>query len=929
MSSFLVAIRRLRDERAAALGLAILVLVTALVFGLAPRLLDRAADGALRGVVDEAGAFARNIALIQERRLEVPNDDPFGPVTETGDELLAEIPPSVQGLIGRTLPVVDSPRWSITAPTPDPSFIRYRVQPGAVDHLRFVAGGPPTAATTTIAVETPPRDPDDPNPGSGQEEATVMEGAISAEASREIGMGLGDVIPLIVDTRDVLAGPGHEWQSAIRIVGIFEVIDETDPFWYDDPALARASIRSLGGDSRLFDVTALIADDSYPTMMGITGRENLTVRYTWRYLLDSARLEAEQLPAVVTDLKRLDVQFPSTRSIAAPGATSMRSGLLPLLTTHERRWSSAFAILTVAAIGPAAVALAALGLVAVLAARRRRPALAIVRGRGASLGQVVRAVVLEGAVLAIPAVGLATVLAILILPASANRPTVIAGTAVALAAIGLLVVTALPGTGITAGGPAGGREPDVPRGTSPRRLVFEALVVVLAGVGAWLLRERGVSGGSSATDLQTADPLVAAVPALAGIAAGLAAIRIVPLPLRLFARLAKGGRGFVPLLALRRATHGGTTAAVLIVLLATASIGAFSSAALAHLDRASDAVAWQQAGAPFQIASTAGSLPIALDPVTLPGVEAAATGYRQTVAFGTRNLRVELLMLDAAAFQTVVAGTGADPGLPAAMLGEAGSSIPIIISTEVATRPDGVPLDESLDIVVDGYHFLVEPIEARDAFPAMPIGGIFAVASRDQFRALHPEARLLPTIAFLRAPDDAGPAIRDAVAETTPAARVTGHAQIAAELRQSPVTSAIVAGIAVAALIAIGYAALAVASALALAGASRAVEVAHLRMIGLSRREALGLVAVEHGPTVILAFTAGVALGIGLFALLRPGLGLDGLVGSRLDIPIAVPADQLVLIGLAILAIVSGGVLLAAAMQRRAAPVAALRRGFE
>jgi putative ABC transport system permease protein len=143
------------------------------------------------------------------------------------------------------------------------------------------------------------------------------------------------------------------------------------------------------------------------------------------------------------------------------------------------------------------------------------------------------------------------------------------------------------------------------------------------------------------------------------------------------------------------------------------------------------------------------------------------------------------------------------------------------------------------------------------------------------------------------------------------------------------VTAAIVAGIAIAAVVAGAYAAIAVAAALALAGAARAVEVAHLRMLGLSRREALGLAIVEHGPTVLLAFVAGIALGLGLFVLLEPGLGLDALVGSRVEVPLTADPRQLAIIFAGVLVIAAVGIGLAAWMQRRGAPVAALRRGFE
>ena len=160
-------------------------------------------------------------------------------------------------------------------------------------------------------------------------------------------------------------------------------------------------------------------------------------------------------------------------------------------------------------------------------------------------------------------------------------------------------------------------------------------------------------------------------------------------------------------------------------------------------------------------------------------------------------------------------------------------------------------------------------------------------------------------------------------------ATVDSRSAAATGFTNSPVTAAIVAGIALAAVIAGVYAALAVAAALALAGASRATEVAHLRMIGLSRRDALGLAIIEHGPTVLLAFVAGVGLGLGLFVLLEPGLGLDALVGSSLQVPLATDARQLALIFGGVLAIATIGIGLAAWTQRRGAAVAALRTGME
>jgi putative ABC transport system permease protein len=189
-----------------------------------------------------------------------------------------------------------------------------------------------------------------------------------------------------------------------------------------------------------------------------------------------------------------------------------------------------------------------------LAARRRRPAIALVRGRGATLGQVMRAVLVEGLVIVAPMVVIALLLAIALLPGADALPTVVAAVAVGVVAIGLLVLTALR---------AGRRRArardadDVPRGPSIRRLVLDGVVIILAILAAWLLRERGIRGASSTGTLAAADLLVAAVPVLVGIAVGLDPRPARPHPAAPARRIAARGRGLVPVLAMRHAAQGG------------------------------------------------------------------------------------------------------------------------------------------------------------------------------------------------------------------------------------------------------------------------------------------------------------------------------------------------------------------------------------
>ncbi|HET7472634.1 MAG TPA: FtsX-like permease family protein [Candidatus Limnocylindrales bacterium] len=933
MSSVLVALRRLRDDRAPALGLGVLVLVTATVFGIAPRLIDRVGDDALHGTVAAATAFQRNIALFEEDIIPADPTDPLKGVEAEGDRLAKRIPPAIRNLVGSRQTVVDSIRFAIQAATPDPSYVRFRIQPGSEDRIRYVTGTAPTAATESVDLPEDLRrylPPDDTASPAEPVTINVLGASISTDAAAAIVKRVGDLIFLTADPRDPLSGRQPS-VVAMRITGIYEIRDPADPFWYEDQSLNHVSVRSLGGDSKLIDIGAFLATAEYDNLLHSGQLFGIPIRTTWRFFIDPSRLSSARLDATIADMRRLETAFPQTQvTSAGTGAgTAMRSGLLPLLVGHQTRWASASAILTVVAIGPAAVALAALGLVATIAARRRRPALALVRGRGGTLGQMIRAVFLEGCVIAIPSLAVAILLAITLVPAGSNRPTIVAATVVAAAAVALLIATAMPGTTAAA---RGGREDETAgRGVSSRRLMFDLLVIVLAAGGAYLLRERGVRGSSSTGTLTGADPLIAAVPALAGIAAGLTAIRLVPIPLRAIGALARRGRGLIPMLALRRATQGGTTAAVLVVLLAAASIGAFSSAALVHLDRASNAAAWHAIGAPIRVTSAVGSLPTSIDPAKLPGVRTASALFSAFIQVGPRNVRVQLVAVDLPEYEAITTGTPADPAAPPEMLAAAppGGVVPVLASASIVGRSDGVQIGQQLEIIAEGYHYPIKVVAARDTFPTYGADALFLLASRAQLKALHPDAPLAPTTMFLDAPDDQAAAITTAVTRRATSATVATRTAFASAFTDSPVTAAIVVGIAVAAIVAAVYAALAVTAALALAGASRATESAHLRMIGLSRRDALGLALIEHGPTVLLAFGAGVALGLGLFALLEPGLGIDAIVGSTFDVPLTADPQQLGLTFVVVLAIAIVGIGLAAWMQRRGSAVLALRRGFE
>ena len=209
-----------------------------------------------------------------------------------------------------------------------------------------------------------------------------------------------------------------------------------------------------------------------------------------------------------------------------------------------------------------------------------------------------------------------------------------------------------------------------------------------------------------------------------------------------------------------------------------------------------------------------------------------------------------------------MAGTPGDPQLPATMLTPsvpAGTPYPVIVSSAFGEGTQALKVGDVFSLPVEARTLQFRIEEIRSRYPGIPEGIPFVVASRDQLRADRTDGFRTTSAFYIRADDSAETAasIREQVRASAPFADVTGRAERTAELHSSPIIDAIVLGVALAGLLAALYAALAISAALALAGTAQAVEVAHLRTMGMTRREAFGLILVEHGPMTVIGFVAG------------------------------------------------------------------------
>jgi putative ABC transport system permease protein len=918
-----LSLRRVRGERAAAAGFALLVFATALCFTLAPRLAERVADGGLHSELAAAPSSDRNLTIIESVRgtFAVRPDAPrLGDVSDVraaGAGLEGSFPPQVGTLVEDRRFVVDSTVWEVTGGTSQASLLVLRVQEGIEDRVHLVAGRMPTGKVV-LAPDLRPEAP------LGAH-AAVYEAIVPATAAAEMGVGIGASLPLVLSHQDPLNG-GRTAAAGVTVVGTYAVDDPGDPFWLDDSTVF--GFKRVGNDLQFVQATAIVSADAYKTMAANTLGAGLTMRYQWRFYLDADRIDAAHLDDTVSALRHMESAPPRTGISKVLSDTTLRSGLLRLLVAHQESWRSVDAVLAVTWLGVAALAVATLLVVAVLASAGRRRVAWLLRARGASGIQLLVATGAEGLLLSLPAVGVAVALALALVPGATPLLTLLP--AAVVAGVATLVLVAVVGALPAGAASEPGRATRGVRRTSPRRTVAEVALVAVAVGGAFLLRERSVSGASSAGQLGGADPLIAAVPALVGLAAGVVAARIYPLPARLIGALAARRRDIVPVLAVRRAVRGRDAAPVLLILVATATIGAFASVTVAHLDHGADLAAWQQVGAAYRLDAAGSGLPADLDPAALPGVEAAATA--SLASLQTNKGRIELLAVDAAGLWAVLGGTGAEPDFPTEMFvaPTAGSTSEPAAEALPAIVWDGfgVAPGQTFKATIVGRVIPIRVAATRATFPGLPAGQAFMVLARDQLGAVVPDQTRRVTIAFLRAPPSAAAGIGVAIEALGPGVTLTSQTEAADAVRSSPVVGAVRAGVFAAALAAALFAALAVAAALALAGAAQRAELAHLRVFGLTRRQAIWLTFVEHGPAALVAYVFGVALGLGLFVFLLPGLGLAAVIGSAVIVPLTIEPLHLGLLLAAVLAMVVTGWALGVVAQSDTDPATAVRGGI-
>lgn len=930
-------LRRLRLDPIPPLTMLALLALTCFLFASLPRLFNDVADDGLRYMVEEATVDNRNVRMLETGRIAAgPRLGSLQPVAERAARSRDELPAALRDAVVDSTFVVrtpvyvlqvdaeaSAPRPGATTPGAAPGLIRYltlRAQAGAGRQVRVVAGRLPRPSREQARPEV--RQPVFSRSSvfqlrqvefvSWASRVPVLEIALSAPTARELRLSVGDRAVYLPD-RTQFAFSGVAVRDAtplvVKVVGLVAVKDPRAPYWFGEDAVQVPNIQ------RTQDVTttrvyahALTAPEAYSALLDAS--RSVPLAYEFRHFVDPARLDAGQLGQLNAAVAELETRY----AAAGPLDRKVETGLGEIFARYATARSQSETLLAVAAIGLFACALANVGLLAALWYSRRREETGVSRARGASGFQVLAAQAAEGLLVAAPAGLLGWTAAVLIIQARGSSLSVWLAVGLVVATI-VLLVTTIAGVARRPLGPLG-REDVVVGRLSPRRLALEGAVAVAAAGGVYLLRRRGLESGGG----DGVDPYLAAVPVLLGLACGIVALRLYPFPIRGLARLVRRSRGLAVHLGLNRAARqSGTGAAPILVLVLALGIACFSAAMLATLDNGQNRAAWRVVGADARIdAPLDGTLPDGLV-ARLDEQGDVSRAFVQDPEAGAPGQETIMIAVELDAYERIVRGTPAALRFPTELRN---APIPGLIPAVVSTN---WPATGTFQIRLPRVTVSTLTVGNRDSFPGVPAEMPFAIVPWAELKKTEAEGEIVRPNRLYVGGVGAGE-VREAVEAMAPRADVETRADLVGRQRESPLIENVFRGFRAAILLAVLYAVVAVGLMALIAARSRSRDLALVRTMGASGRDALVLAAVELTPLVAIAIALGIGLGVAIPHLIAPGLDLTFFTGTG-STSIVIPWLPPAAFAAGLLALVAATVIVVGARARRAGLDRALRIG--
>lgn len=923
----LLARRQLRTSWGATATLGVVAFLAAGVLSTAPRAVatmhgdqvayeTAAASGLSRDVISVVGAVPGEppggtyYVPGEEPAEGTPAEPDWSPFLANLDTVRGEIPEPLRSAMGVPDFHVSATDLAYTEPVPASELaeakILLRAAPDLADRAELVEGSWPAAT-----------------PAGGN---SPFEVAVSRAVADTYGWELGGQYSTLGGSGVVALADRY---PSLVVTGIFETGDPDADYWLHNSFGARAAVindpnRGLLGTASVYVSPAMIV----PLTLGYAETR------VW-YPVSTDNVTAAAVPELLSQVNGLStkvIPVPAGPDDPTPVQLRPDSRLSEILERLLAQRTGVDAIVAVLAVGPLGATVAVLALGARLVVDRRRPALALLRARGASGGQLRLLMGGEGLVVGLgsAALGFGAGLA-LSTGLGMDAPVTVSQVGLTLVA-GLAPAAALA----LATSPAGLRTTRADlasRSRSRVRWVLEVLVVAGAALAAWLLLSRGVVAGSGAGS--GVDPLVAAAPLLVSLALTLLAVRAYPWIALAVERALAPRRDLVPFLGAARATRdpaGGPVPAVALVL--AVAVAATSAVLYSTVSGGVVREAWRATGADLRISGPIVDEPAAEQIAALDGVEVvvpvgeAGDGVLQGEG---GSPRAEVYTVDAAALATAQADVAGSPETLGELAratgsGAADDALPVIL-TRSAAGPGVSPGSTGITLATQEGSVPVRVVDVVDELPGLPAGRSLVLADTDRLAAGTGDSGYA-RLALVDLTDDADrAAVAAGITRLFPSAVVEDPDQEADEMLAAPVSGGLVIAFVLAVLLAGLLCAAAVVMTLMLAAPPRARLLAVLQTLGLSPRQGRGLVGWEIGPWAVVALVVGAVLGVAVPSLVLAAVDVTALTGG-----ITQPDPQYdpLLLGAAaagFVAVVLAAVGVAAALSRRGEVAAQLRMG--
>ncbi len=496
-------------------------------------------------------------------------------------------------------------------------------------------------------------------PDSGGDDRS-LEVAIDQLGSELLQLGVGD-------SMEAYPASGLEVPDAIdiEIVGVFTRIDPDQDYWY-------AKDRSFSYQNEQWTIVPLLATEDAVLQQVGRAYPGIYINVTWVYNLDRQGVRAGDVAALQETIRstRYDVAHYLENS-------SVIIRLDRVLTRYSEQLVLARIPLFLMLFLVVGILAYYLALVASLTVRSRAPEIALLKSRGSTTPQIGLLVLVEGLVLAIPAIIVGSFLSPIVArilgelffqvegdvtQVALSGRAFLLGAGGALLAVGVLTVSTLVAArqGIVEFRQSGARPPRAP---FLHRYYIDLLMLFFIGVIWWQIKSRDsflvrpLNSGEMEIDIT-----LLFGPVLGLLALGLLVLRLFPIFVILLARLAETVGPAWLVQGLRRVSRDPIVPGSLVVLLMLATaLGVIGSAFSSTLDRSQREQAQYEAGADLRLSHTGdtgrtptlGLSDLAAD---LPEVGQVAEAERINGQLLTKNFgttRLSVLAVDTERFHRV------------------------------------------------------------------------------------------------------------------------------------------------------------------------------------------------------------------------------------------------------------------------------------